>query len=284
MATKFSELTAHRVDLARNLEAGFDNYLEEIARGYADFAAPLLEEGETAPDVGFLLELMKRGVARSRRRLSSFEGPVLDQAHEDAKVSAEIARRQKAVGAKMRLVRHICRGFYGTKGIERIGLKDEPRYASSRLYEQAKTVKESLLKPDLGLEPMLEIETGEDVATPPAQLAAELEPELSELGELVGDRHQENRKSVDVRLRRQRALGDFDREVRAIVRTAQGMFRLAGRDDLAERFRPILQKVTRRKKTEDKAEAAADQATGGATGEAESAAATEAAASEKTTA
>ncbi len=282
MALKFSEMTAHRVDLARNLEAGFDNYLEEIASGYADFAAPLLEEGETAPDVGLQLQLLKRGVARSRRRLQSFEGPVLEQTHEDAKVSAEIARRQKAVAAKMRLVRHICRGFYGTEGIERIGLKNEPRYASSRLYEQGKTIKASLLRSDLGLEPLMEIETGDDVPTMPKQLAARLEPELSELGELVGDRHQENRRSVDVRLRRQDALSEFDSDVRAIVRTAQGMFRLAGRDDLAERFRPILQKV-RRKKAEDHEEAAADQATATA-GEAESAATPEAAASDATTA
>ncbi len=32
--------------------------------------------------------------------------------------------------------------------------------------------------------------------------------------------------------------------MRAIVRMAQGLFRLAGRDDLAERFRPILRRLT----------------------------------------
>ncbi len=34
MALKFFEMTALRVDLAHNLEAGFDNYLEEVAGGY----------------------------------------------------------------------------------------------------------------------------------------------------------------------------------------------------------------------------------------------------------
>ncbi len=58
--------------------------------------------------------------------------------------------------------------------------------------------------------------------------------------------------------------------MRAIVRTAQGMFRLAGRDDLAERFRAILRRVSRKtRKAEDKA-AAADQ-TAATPAEAESA-------------
>ena len=88
-------------------------------------------------------------------------------------------------------------------------------------------------------------------------MAAKLEPELSELGDLVGDRHEENRKGADVRLRRRRALEEFDRDVRAIVRTAQGLFRLAGRDDLADRFQPILQRVSRKTRKAESEETAA---------------------------
>ena len=62
MAPKFSEMTALRVDLARNLEAGFDNYKEEIAAGYDRFVTPLLAEGDEPPDVRFQMELMKRGL------------------------------------------------------------------------------------------------------------------------------------------------------------------------------------------------------------------------------
>ena len=58
------------------------------------------------------------------------------------------------------------------------------------------------------------------------------------------------------RLRRQSAIEQFDHDVRAIVRTAQGMFRLAGREDLAGRFRPLLKRATRRKQQEETEEAA----------------------------
>lgn len=246
MPLKFSEMIALRVDLARNLEAGFDNYLEDIAEGYSDFVAPLLEEGESAPDIRLQLEILKRGVARGRERLRTIGGGVVEQTHEDDKVRAELERRQDRVGDKLRLVRHVCRGFFGASGVERVGLRKEPPRGAVRLLEQAQMVKASLEKPDLGLEPLIELETGEGVATPQAQLASELEPELSELAELVGDRHHENRKNADVRSRQRRMIREFDRDVRAIVRMAQGMFRLAGRDDLAERFRPILRRVIRR--------------------------------------
>ncbi len=253
MALKFSEMAARRVDLARNLEAGFDNYKEEIAAGYETFVVPLLAEGETAPDVRFEMELMKRGVARSRQRLASFDTPILEQKHEDAQVSAEIDRRKEAVEVKLRGVRHVCRGMFGEPGVTRIGLKEEPPFSAFRLWEHGKTAKDSLARPDLGLEPVIKIETGEGVATPAAQMSTQLEPELGELGELVGNRHQANRKGADVRSRRQQALAEFDRDVRGIVRTAQGMFRLAGRHDLAERFRPLLKRIARKKKTEDEA-------------------------------
>ncbi len=69
MALKFSEMAARRVDLARNLEAGFDHYSDEIAAGYEAFVVPLLEEGETAPDVRFEMELLSTRLASGPDRV-----------------------------------------------------------------------------------------------------------------------------------------------------------------------------------------------------------------------
>ncbi len=92
---------------------------------------------------------------------------------------------------------------------------------------------------------MLDLAAGEDAVTP-ARLATQLEPELGQLRQFVGVRHHGRRKSADVRSRRRRKIAEFDRNVRAIVRMAQGMFRLAGRDDLARRFRPALKRILRK--------------------------------------
>ncbi len=260
MTVEFSKMSALRIDLAHNLEAGFDNYMEVIAGGYADFAAPLLEDGETAPDVSFQVELMKRAVVHQRERLETFDGGIVEQTHEDEKVRAEIDKHHGAVDGKMRRMRDFCRGMYGDEGVGRVGLKKQPPRGSWNLYQRGLVVKAGLKRTDLGLKPLLEIKTGEGVDPPSVQLAAQLDPELTELGKLVTDRHQENRRAADVRSRRRQVIVDFDRDIRAVVRTAQGMFRLAGRDDLAARFRPILRRVLRRLNKAQAEEAAAEAA------------------------
>ncbi len=46
--------------------------------------------------------------------------------------------------------------------------------------------------------------------------------------------------------------------MRPVAGSAQGMFRLAGRDDLAERFRPALRRIVRRIKKAQAKEQASD--------------------------
>ncbi|MEM7353499.1 MAG: hypothetical protein AAF657_22065 [Acidobacteriota bacterium] len=249
MALKFSEMIALRTDLARNLEAGFDSYLEEIATGCGDYLAPVVEEGESAIDVAFLLLLLRRSVARHSRRIRSLNEGVVEQTHDDDKVRAELAGRRDAVDAKLRLVRHTCRGLFGSASLGRIGITGEFPRGPMRLFHFAEVVKASLEKPDLGLEALLDLDLeGDGGSSITARLAAQLEPELGELGELLDERHDERRKATNVRLRRQQEIRHFDTHIRGIVRMAQGMFRLAGRADLAQRFRPTLQRVLRRLK------------------------------------
>ena len=136
-----------------------------------------------------------------------------------------------------------------------------------RLHRQAVAIKTSLESPDLVFEPLLEIDlVDQENTTVASQLASQLEPELSRLGELLDERHDETTKTLDARLKRQEVIKDFDFHIRGIVRMAQGMFRLAGRADLGVRIRPILRRVLRKledqeaKETETEAEAEAGTA------------------------
>ena len=250
MALKFSEMIALRTNLARSIEAGFDKYLEEIAEGYGDYLTPVLADGETAPDVRLHLVLLRRWVKRHRLHIESLDDGVVEQTHDDQKVRAELYQRRDAVDSKLRLVRLTCRGVYGPESLGRIGLKGNFPRGPVRLQRFARVVKASLGNPDLGLEPLLDLGSKEGTSTP-AQLAAQLDPELSELGELLTSRHQERRKAANVRSQRQREIQEFDHHIRGIVRMAQGMFRLAGRDDLGRRFRPILRRVIRKLKVKE---------------------------------
>lgn len=88
-----------------------------------------------------------------------------------------------------------------------------------------------------------------------------------------------------LRQHRRERIREFDQGIRGIVRIAQGMSRLAGREDLGKRFRPILSR-TLRKLEEEKAEEGAGSESGEAPEgtEAEPSQVTEEAASEETSA
>ncbi len=309
MLLKFSEMCAVRTDLALRLEAAFDNYMDEIAQGYGAYLAPAIVDGEPEIDARHQLMLLRRKVQHHRQRIDNLDEGVLEQIHGDEKVRAELDQRAEGVDGKLRRVRSAYRGFYGLDNLGRVGLEGVFPRGVLRLHRHAVMVRTSLESPDLDLEPLLELdlEKKEGERTSVAvQLGAQLDPELTRLGELLDERHQESTRTTDARLQRQEVIRDFDYNVRGIVRMAQGMFRLAGRSDLAKRIRPILQRVLRKLEDQEAAEAAetesdaaseAGEATettgnetagngtaGNETGEVESAGTDEAAASEETTA
>ncbi|MEM7353021.1 MAG: hypothetical protein AAF657_19650 [Acidobacteriota bacterium] len=253
MALRFSEMIALRTDLALDLEAGFDHSIDEIAQRYASYLAPHLVAGEVF-DARLQLVLLRRAVADLRQRLERLDQGVLGPAQEAEKISAEIIHQRDAVDAKLRRVRTACRALYGRGNLGRIGFHSKLPRGPLRLYRYGRLIKASLQNPDFDLEPLLDLDLDRDDHSTAARLAAQLEPELADLGDLLGERHQEKRKGINARLQRQHIIRQFDREIRAIVRLAQGMFRLAGRDDLAERFRPALRRIVRRIKKAQAAE------------------------------
>jgi hypothetical protein len=185
-------------------------------------------------------------------------------------VRAEFNLAAAALDARLRHVRSAYRGVYGLERLDRVGLEGSFPRGAVRLHRYAVVVKTSLESPDLVLEPLLDL----DLAAPDgesttfaAQLAGQLDPELPRLGELLNERHHERGKTSDVRLRRQVEIRDFDHNVRGVIRMAQGMFRLAGRNDLAVRFRPILRRVLRKlDEQESPAAGETDSAPGDVTG------------------
>ncbi len=245
MAENFSEMITTRVDLAHSLEAGFDSYLGDLADGYQRYLAPVVKDEEPALDPGYQIRLLRRSVQRHRLRLEKHDARVVKQAQEIAIASAGVNKCRDTVDAKLRAVRSTCRGIYGSASLPLIGVVGIFPRGAARLHRLGLTVKSNLEKPDLGFEPRIELDLGEGVPTPTAQLAAQLGDQLRELSDRVESRHRERRLVVGLRLRRQLLIQEFDRGIRGIVRIAQGISRLAGREDLGSRFRPILRRTLR---------------------------------------
>ena len=245
MAENFSEMITTRVDLAQSLEAGFDSYLEDLADGYQRYLAPVVKDEDPALDPGYQIRLLRRSVQRHRLRLETHDARVVKQAQEIAIASAAVNKCRDTVDTKLRAVRSTCRGIYGPASLPLIGVAGLFPRGAARLHRLGLTVKSNLEKPDLGFEPQIELDLGEGVPAPTAQLASQLGDHLQELSDRVESRHRERRMVVGLRLRRQLLIQEFDRGIRGIVRIAQGISRLAGREDLGQRFRPILRRTLR---------------------------------------
>ena len=166
MAEHFSEMITTRVDLAQSLEAGFDNYLEDLADGYRRYLAPVVEEQEPDLDPGHHIVLLRRSVRRHRRRLEKHDVKVVKQAQEIAVASAAVNRSRDAVDAKLRAVRSTCRGIFGPASLPMVGVVGLFPRGAARLSRFGLTVKSNLEMPDLGLEPQIELDLGDGVPAP----------------------------------------------------------------------------------------------------------------------
>ena len=253
MTLKISEQVSQRKDLGNDLSAGIGAVLDDVASGYGNYFAPVLAEGEQSFDARQQLVLIQRRIDGHVQDLDELDVGVVEKVHDTDKVRFEIDDLAKTVVSKTRSVRHTIRGGFGNDGVARAGLKGNYSTRPLRVYERGRLVQASLQNPDLGLKPVLNVVAGGDGRVEeeakvlvPADLAAELEPELTQLGERLKVRYSEKIEDLDARYLRQTGIEEFDRNIRAIVRIVQGIFVLAGREDLADRFTARLPRFIRR--------------------------------------
>ncbi len=265
MTLKISEMISQRLDLANVLVAGIDTSLDEVGSGFDDYFAPVLAEGEEPFDARRQLVLIRRKVVGRRETLVALNADVVAQIHDKSKVRVDVDDLADVVVDKLRSVRHTCRGLFGPDGVARSGLRGRFPERPLRVHERAELVQTSLRNPDLGLKPRLKVvatngDGEEEKGLTPADLAEELEPEVTLLGEALKARYAENREEMSARSLRRRGIEDFDKEIRALVSIVRGIFQLAGREDLAERFSTALRRYTRRSKKDETEPAPAPEA------------------------
>lgn len=249
MSLKISEMILQRKDQAKDLSAGVSACIDEIAAGYSAYLTHAVGEGEPPVDTRQQLELVQRSIGLELEALEGRDDKVVDKHRDNTMGSQDINVVADKVVAKMRYVRNACRAF-GPDGMERSSTKDEFPSRPLKIYERADMMQTSLRSSDLGLKPKIEI-AGSDgdlsgIAPDPLKLADLLEPEKSELGELLNERYLDKRQGLDFRSYRQKGIRKFDKNMRGLVRIIQGTLLLAGRDDLVDRFSTKLRRFTRR--------------------------------------
>jgi hypothetical protein len=193
---------------------------------------------------------LRRKVDFQVETLQGSDMGVLSKTSDTDFLRTELGKLTGEVSGKVRRVTDIARGVYGPESLAAIGLNGRTPQVPLRLYERGRRTQSLLRGPDMKLRPkaglVLSADGETSLFTPPA-LADELEPELTDLGLLVDTRFEDNRGETIVRLRRQRAVEEFDRGMRGILRIVQGTLIAAGREDLARRFRSRVRRVARQR-------------------------------------
>ncbi len=141
----------------------------------------MAKDEDPALDPAYQIRLLRRSVQRHRLRLETHDARVVKQAQEIAIASAAVNKCRDTVDTKLRAVRSTCRGIYGPASLPLIGVAGLFPRGAARLHRLGLTVKSNLEKPDLGFEPQIELDLGEGVPAPTAQLAGQLGDQLQEL-------------------------------------------------------------------------------------------------------
>jgi len=236
---RHSAMVAERKRDALDLAGAFAAQGGTVTAGLAELLEPLLEPGETLPDLGLLFELLGRLVKRSAAKLdqADLERWLAGMKMQELRSRCREARQElydEAVRVRKALV-ELCGS---ARGRRQFGLGPRtPRGAEDLAFEVRRLV-ERLADPELRLPvPRLASRRPD-----PAAWAAVLLPRLELLEELLEARRRRRIRKSDGVLDRHRALAAHDRTYKLAARTGESLFALSGNGELARRLRPPVRK------------------------------------------
>lgn len=162
-----------------------------------------------------------------------------DRQNRDQVVSAATSRRLlnstfKEVSPLVSGLRDAFRAAYGSDTTVDIGFASRQPERADEMFEQAQHLLDRLAKDGSGLPES----RFSNVFLDPANLAAEVEPQIMRLGEAVDNANREARQAESTKLAKDDAVAAFDRTFLWAARCVESMFKLVELDEIAKRVRP----------------------------------------------
>ncbi len=227
------KMPLRRAKAAASLAAAVEVQAREVATGFEERVARVLREGEPAPDVAHLMDVVARLV-----RLESRELVEVDEAVTRKAMGIERMRRQcREALAPVRAVivawRKRMVGIYGARETASLlGFKGR----TPRSVEDLDQLAEHLLR----RLPVLELPEVEGVKVDPAAWVEELRPAYKRFRRASSALHRCQWGEENVLHAKARALEAFDGTYSLAVRLFEILFFLAGHKFLATRLRPWI--------------------------------------------
>lgn len=213
-----------------------------FAGGLDESFRAFLDAGGAMPDFAGMADLMVARLEATGRALFAAD---LARTNEKAIDSTLRSRRDKValelygeIVALKGTVRHV----YGPLGVEVLGFARRLEEDAVTVLWQAERLLGRLADPELRLPPP----RASSLAIDPAAVARSLTPKLEALRGLVDRLDAETSRTDTAQLTKNAAVETYKRDVVQITRAAVALFRLIGRDDIADRLAPLAGRSLRR--------------------------------------
>ncbi len=156
-------------------------------------------------------------------------------------VRAEGLAPTRSLKDKILSLRSTCQGLFGEQTLGPLALDFNLAQDVRGVLRQAEIIRERVRSTDQELTPNRWV----DGSLNRESSAQELDPEIGQLRRIV-ERSVEQGKRVDTaKVRKDKALEDFDRQYILIARVVEATFRVAGEIELADRIRPTVRQLGR---------------------------------------
>jgi hypothetical protein len=229
-----SKMVTDRQKLTGSLRQAALTHAEEVSTRLTDILTPLLEEGETLPDLAVLQQLPARWLARREQTLVA-----ADEAHLAELVDDRDPRRRRdeladEVRGKLVLIRGTVAALFGFDvATDVLGIGGATAADPVALHRQAARALERLSAPEPDLPPL----QVEGIQLDPAALAASLQPAVNELAAVLDQVARERREAETTLAAKSEALATYDDAASRVVQFLSGLYELAERPEFAERLR-----------------------------------------------
>ena len=230
-----SKMVTDRQKTAAGLLAVLDKHAEEANTTFATLVKGHLREGEEAPDLVFLQELLRRNLAHLDNELIQADERNLREKREGrkqrrlrdtavAQLATLLSRLRQALDAACGT--GTCANVLGIEGSTPRDAVVLHRLASRLLQELQEGVADTL-------EPTLP-----GFAWDTAEWITALEAPIQTLGEALAHLSLERRDSVSSHIHKQQVMDAYDVAYLSLARVMENLFRHTGLKELAERVRP----------------------------------------------
>ncbi len=227
-----------------------------VGASLGEYFSPVLEEGETLPDLTATIELYGRKLESYGDAMVAADEEYLAELARFDEVEAEGLVPTRKLKDKILSLRSTCQGLFGEETLGPLALDFNLAQDVRGVLRQGEIIRRRVAASEQELTSERWIEGSLDRETS----AQELDPEIEEL-RVVVKRLVEQRKQVDIaKVRKDDTLEEFDRNDIPIVRVVEATFRVAGKTRLADRIRPTVRQLTRNHDQEQQAEPPAEPA------------------------